>query len=183
MSCGSNSWSLNLNGANGEVVWSSGTGTVSTSASYNDGNWHQVTAVYDGTSNKIYLDGSLAKSAAASGTMAGTTNSLYLGGDPTYLVAGVNERFFAGALAQAAFYTNALTPSQIQSTYQAAVAPPLPDFSVWQLSGGQLELSWTYGTLQAATNVTGPYLDVPAAVSPYYSFATNAQQFYRLRSN
>jgi hypothetical protein len=183
MSCGSNSWSLNLNGANGEIVWNSGAGTVSTSTSYNDGNWHQATAVYDGANNKLYLDGSLAGTATASGTPTAGTSDLYLGGDPTYTSVGVNERFFGGAIAQAAFYTNALTAPQIQTTYQAAIAPPPPVFSAWQESGNQLNLSWTYGTLQTATNVTGPYLDVPTAVAPYPISTTNRQQFYRLRSN
>ncbi len=49
--------------------------------------------------------------------------------------------------------------------------------------GGGIQLNWDYGTLQTATNVTGPYTDVTGAVSPLTINATNTQQFYRIREN
>lgn len=45
------------------------------------------------------------------------------------------------------------------------------------------QLSWTFGTLQSATNLAGPYNDVPGASSPYTIPAANSQQFYRIREN
>ncbi len=45
-----------------------------------------------------------------------------------------------------------------------------------------LTLQWNYAfTLQSATNVTGPYLDMPTAYSPYTIQANNPRVFYRLR--
>jgi hypothetical protein len=183
MSRGAASWSLDLNGANGELVWNSGAGTVTSTQIYNDGAWHQAAGIYDGANNYLYVDSSLAGSSAATGDVVGDTNDVYLGGDPDFTAVGVNERYFAGAVAQAAFFTNALTLTQIQATYQAAVAPSLPSLSVLNPGGNQLELNWSYGTLQSATNVTGPYQDVPGASSPSAILTTNAQQFYRVRGD
>ncbi len=183
MGHGSNSWALNLNGATGELVWNSGAGSVTSANIYNDGAWHQVAGVYDGAYNYLYVDGSLAGSSAATGAIAGETNHVYLGGDPDFTTVGVNERYFAGAIAQAAFFTNALTLAEIQATYEAAVAPPLPTLSILNRSGNQLELNWSYGTLQSATNVNGPYQDITNASSPGIMLMTNAQQFFRVRKD
>lgn len=181
MSRGTNAWALNLNGANGELIWNSGAGSVASTTIYNDGEWHQAAGVYDGTNNYLYADGSLVASSAAAGVMAGNTNDLYLGGDPDYTIVGINERYFAGAIAQAAFFTNALIAAQIQSLYQSAAAPAPPDFSNLNQSSNLLELNWTYGTLQTSTNVAGPYLDLTNGIAPLTIPMTNARQFFRLR--
>jgi hypothetical protein len=183
MAHGSNSWSLNLNGATGDLIWNSGAGSATSGTVYNDGAWHQAAGVYDGAHNYLYVDGSLAASGTATGTIAGETSHVYLGGDPDYTTVGVNERYFAGAIAQAAFFTSALTIAQIQTTYQAAVAPPLPSLSILSRSGNQLELNWNYGTLQSATNVNGPYQDITTASPPCTMLMTNARQFYRVRKD
>jgi len=96
----------------------------------NDGNWHFVAAVSDGTNDSLYLDGRLAKSATGVGSVGnGSPQDLILGGDPQYLVplpisSGGPDRDFDGSLAQVAFFTNALTASQIQGIYGAAGVPP-----------------------------------------------------------
>lgn len=181
MSRGSGSWALNLNGATGDLIWNSGAGSVTSTTIYNDGAWHQAAGVYDGTNNYLYVDGALAGSSAAAGTVAGNTNDLYLGGDPSYTTVGVNERYFAGAIAQAAFFTNALTAAQIQAAYQSATAPAPPAFTTFTQSSHALELNWTYGTLQAATNVAGPYMDMTNVIAPFALPMTNAQQFFRIK--
>ena len=179
---GTNSWSLAVNGANGELVWNSGAGSIASSTSYNDGAWHEAAGVYDGAKNYIYVDGALVASSAAAGAITGSTNDLFLGGDPDFTVVGVNERYFAGAIAQAAYFTNALTATQIQATWLATTAPTPPAFSVLNQSSNQLELNWTYGTLQTATNVTGPYMEITNQTPPFLVPTTNAQQYFRLRS-
>ncbi|HUA64385.1 MAG TPA: LamG-like jellyroll fold domain-containing protein [Alphaproteobacteria bacterium] len=182
MGRGSNSWSLCINGATGDVVWNSGAGSVASSVIYNDGAWHQAVGVYDGANNYLYVDGALAASGAATGAITGSTNDLYLGGDPDYTIVGQNERYFAGAIAHAAFFTNALTVARIQATYVSATAPAPPAFNVVNQSSNELELNWTYGTLQTATNVIGPYVDLTNQTPPFTVPTTNDQQFFRLRS-
>ncbi len=182
MGRGSNSWSLCINGATGDVVWNSGAGSVTSSVIYNNGAWHEAAGVYDGTNNYLYVDGALAASSAATGVIVGSTNDLYLGGDPDFTIVGQNERYFAGAIAQAAFFTNALTAAQIQAIYIAATAPAPPAFNILTQGGNGLQLNWTYGTLQTAMNVTGPYADITNQNAPFTVSATNSQQFFRLRS-
>ncbi len=127
------------------------------------------------------MDGALAASGVAGGAVTGNTNPIYLGGDPDYTVSGVNERYFGGAVAQAAFFTNALTLAQIQATYQAALNPPPISLGIRKLAGDQVELNWNYGTLQAAPNAAGLYNDLPGAGQPYVVTTTNAACFYRVR--
>jgi PKD repeat protein len=50
-----------------------------------------------------------------------------------------------------------------------------------QLLGNQVNVSWPNGTLQSATDVTGPYNDLSNAVSPYTLTISNATQFFRVR--
>ena len=181
MSRGTNSWSLDLNGATGDLIWNSGAGSVTSTSIYNDGNWHEAAGVYDGAHNYLYVDRSLAGSSAATGSITGSSDHLYLGGDPDLTTVGVNERYFAGAIMEAAFFTNALTLMQIQTTYQAATAPLPPTFNALNESSNALELNWSYGTLEAATNVTGPYQIITNAGPPLFILMTNQQQFFRLR--
>ena len=186
MSHGGNaSWSLNLVGTNGLAVWNSGAGSVTSTTILNDGNWHFVAGVYDGTNNYLYVDGTLNNSAAATGSVAGNSNDdVYLGGDPDFPLAGNNQRYLAGAIAQAAFFTNAMSAAQVQSIYQAAVNPPPRDTVAFRNAGsGQWQLNWNYGVLQSAANVVGPYSDIAGAAPAYTITFTNRQQFYRLREN
>jgi hypothetical protein len=185
MSHGANtSWAINLDGTTGKLVWNSGAGSVSSLNVLNDGNWHFVAGVYDASHNYLYVDGALNNSSTATGGVAGnTTNDVFLGGDPDYTQVGSNERFFAGALAQAAFFTNALSGIQVQTIYQAATTLPQETLTLLNLSPGQLQLNWSYGTLQSATNVAGPYSDLINAFPPFSIPTTNNQQFFRVREN
>ncbi len=183
MGHGAASWSLDLNGANGKLVWNSGAGSNTSAKVYNDGAWHQAAGVYTGSQNLLYVDGALSVSSAASGTIAGSTNHVYIGGDPDYTAVGVNERFFGGSIAQAAFFTNALSLAQIQATYQSAVTPPPLAFGISGQNGNQLQLNWNYGILQGSTNVNGPYQDLTNISSPGTIPMTNSSQFYRVRKD
>lgn len=97
----------------------------------NDGKWHMAAGVCDGTNDYLYLDGVLAKSGSnPSGiNIVGSTADLLLGGDRQYTYASANTantiRNFDGQVAQVAFWTNALSPAQIQQLYGAAAVPPI----------------------------------------------------------
>src|SRR5262249_53051270 len=92
----------------------------------NDGNWHFVAGVSDGTNDSLYIDGLLARTAANVGSVAGTNGDALLGGDPSTLVpifngtSGSEPRYFDGQIAQMSFFTNALSGAQIQQLYTAA---------------------------------------------------------------
>ena len=55
-------------------------------------------------------------------------------------------------------------------------------FLAAQKNGNTLQISWASGTtLQSATNVAGPYLDVSGASSPYNVSFSGPAHFFRLR--
>ncbi|MDR3460231.1 MAG: family 16 glycosylhydrolase [Verrucomicrobiae bacterium] len=50
-----------------------------------------------------------------------------------------------------------------------------------QISSGSFILNWSYGTLQSATNVTGPWCNVSGAAPPFTNPPAGPQQFYRIQ--
>ncbi|HWD21024.1 MAG TPA: DUF2341 domain-containing protein [Verrucomicrobiae bacterium] len=97
----------------------------------NDGAWHMVAGVSDGTNDYLYLDGVLAKSGTKAGgiNIVGSPTDLLLGGDSQYTYASTGTynsiRNFDGEVGQVAFWTNALSMTQIQTLFNAAQVPPL----------------------------------------------------------
>jgi hypothetical protein len=176
MSHGSTNWSINLDGTTGLVGWNLNTaGQVTSTGVLNDGNWHFVAGVYDGVHIYLYVDGALNASATATGGLTGEAGAhLYLGGNADYTLVGNNQRYFAGALAQAAVFTNALSAAQVQSLY----AVPKPTISI-QVSGSNVVITYTGNTLLSSTNVTGPFNPVGGATSPYTVPPSGAKEFYR----
>jgi beta-glucanase (GH16 family) len=57
---------------------------------------------------------------------------------------------------------------------------PLPILCIQQCSTN-IMLTWPDGVLQSATNITGPWEDVPGACAPYTNCTDQPQQFHRLR--
>lgn len=55
--------------------------------------------------------------------------------------------------------------------------------SIQNIGAAEIQLNWSYGILQSATNVTGPFNDLPNASPPFTIPAGNAQEFYRVREN
>jgi hypothetical protein len=180
MSHGVTNWAMNLDGTTGRLVWNlffTG-GQVTSTNILNDGNWHFVAGVYDNTASKsyLYVDGQLNASLTVTNLVNSEPNAhFYLGGNPDFTTVGVSQRYFAGALAQAAFFTNALSASQVQSLFAGAAVTPTIFIS---RSGNNISLTYT-GTLLSSTNVAGPYSQVQGASSPYPVPTTAPQTFYR----
>lgn len=82
---------------------------VVTSSSYND-EWIYVTATYDGTTQRLYIDGSQAASATTSQTVSVTTNAV-IGARPF----STKANFFDGNLANVAIWNRALSSDEINS--------------------------------------------------------------------
>jgi uncharacterized repeat protein (TIGR02543 family) len=62
------------------------------------------------------------------------------------------------------------------------IPPVSPSLSITQTPGGQIQLQWVGGgILQTATNLAGPWLDIPGAASPFPVDITNTSQFFRLK--
>jgi hypothetical protein len=73
--------------------------------------WHYVVGTYDGSTIKIYVDGVLSASSAATGNIADNTNPICIGESP-----GLNEGF-SGRIDNVAVYKRAKTASEITTTY------------------------------------------------------------------
>jgi len=152
--------------------------------SEDDGNWHHLAHVFDwgqgyGTT---YLDGKQVDATSISGLRTvDQPNPITIGQDPTgaYFSAG------AGNLSDMAIWRRALSGNEVRSIYEAGVSNhvslaslPLPLAA--SVSGGQLRLTWSVGVLQEASNVTGPWTNVPGATTPTYTVpVTGAREFYR----
>ncbi len=156
------SWRMNLT-ASGQLQFAVGSDTVLNSTKIcNDGNWHQFVGVYDGIglNEYIYVDGALDSSTAITGSaIAGSTADVFIGSDPQYTnnPAGQGHQF-SGNICEAAFFTNALTASQVQQIY-TATGPSVntnPTNIVFGVTNNNLYLSWpadhTGWQLQAQTN-------------------------------
>jgi hypothetical protein len=125
---GDNSWRSSFDNG-GLVRWNPGAGPELASAqNYDDGAWHMFAGVTDGTNDYLYIDGVLSASGSGVGSDEGQIFDVLIGGAPDYLASqlngGVHERYFAGELTEAAFFTNALTASTIQALYYAADLGP-----------------------------------------------------------
>jgi hypothetical protein len=144
----------------------------------NDGTWHFVAGVYDGSTStsKLYVDGQLNSSLSVASPVGSEPDAhLYLGGNSDFTTVGGNQRYFGGALAQAAFFTNALSAAQIQSLFVGGIVTPTIGIT---RSAGNVSITYT-GTLLSSTNVVGPYNPVSGASSPYPVTTTGKQMFYR----
>ena len=73
--------------------------------------WYHVVGVYDGTSVSLYINGVLAGTQLATGTLSTNSYPLTIGSD------GGTQKFFPGMVDEALFYNVALTAAQVQALY------------------------------------------------------------------
>jgi hypothetical protein len=133
-----------------ELQFSSAAQSATNGFAFNDGQWHMIVGVSDGTNDYLYLDGALALSnnTPTGISITGTNDDLLLGGDPEYTTASDNTagilRNFDGQIAQVSYFTNALAAAQIQTLFNAAEVPPY----IWQ------QPSPTSTSINAGQNLT-----------------------------
>ena len=104
----------------------------------------------------------------------------YIGTDPTTASGSQN---FNGAIDEVAIFNKALTQSELQTIYDAALGTsPLVKLEISR-SGNNVQLTWPRGLLLEAGTVTGPWTTNSAASSPYITPAAGPQKFYRVLVN
>ena len=130
------SWRLWMN-TTGNLEWQIGGTTLTSLGNYNDGDWHQVVAVYSPASNPaltgtnlLYVDGVLDSSVStvSSNGIVGSTADVLIGSDTQYTntPAGLGQQF-AGEICEVALFTNAVTPAQVQQLSSADQTAPYID--------------------------------------------------------
>ena len=83
--------------------------------------WVHMAGTYDGATLKLYINGALVSSNAASGTLRASTNPLRIGGN---LVWG---EYFIGQIDDVRIYNGVLTQAQIQTDLNTPVVASIPD--------------------------------------------------------
>ncbi len=167
----------------------SGTAHDARSTIVPDGNWHHLVGVCDEVNGlvEIYIDGVLNATnnfnpnfLPGSGLFVDPQLVTIGNADTTSTGTGVYTAQFIGSIADVALYNYPLSSSQVAAHYKSGLAQIPAPLTFTSVSPGHMQLNWGFGTLQSATNVVGPYINVPSATAPYTVPTTNAQTYYRL---
>ena len=124
-----------ITGNNGQVGFSTSdnTGTIhdfysGTGNSVNDGNWHHIAAVYDGTDKIIYIDGvEVARSVNAHGGNnlgSGLTRYGFIGdgSEATSFNGGRNNRYYNGKVDEVRIWNTVRSPAQLLANKDTCLA-------------------------------------------------------------
>lgn len=95
-----------FSGVHGEVY---GTSALGANA------WTHLATTYDGTSQRLYVNGALVSSRAQSGPISTSNNPLEIGGDHIYGL------YFAGQIDEVRVYDTALSQAQVQTDMNTAI--------------------------------------------------------------
>jgi hypothetical protein len=167
-------WQLRANNTGPNAAWTiRGTGgneDMTSSVGSNDGRWHQYTGTYSASTGvrSLYLDGVLVATQTGQGPYSPTRAShLMIGGKDNGT--GISfGNYFTGEIFDVRVYNYALSQAQL-----GGIVPGLTPTLTKQIipgvngnNGGQLVLSWPFGTLLQSTNVTGPWTPT-GGTSPY----------------
>ncbi len=150
--------------------------------------WYHVVITDDGTTFKVYINGQVRTSfpvandqfiANGAGILANGTIGQAFGLGNTVIGQRTDLQFgtFVGTVDDTAFYNYALSAQQVALHYVNEVkvtATPAP--------GKKVVLSWPFGALQSSHNVTGPYLPVAGATSPYTNSISTTNTYYRVQT-
>ena len=106
--------------------------------------WSYLTETYDGSTLRLYVNGTQVASTAHTGAIATSTNPLQIGGDSLY------GQFFAGLIDEVRVYNVALTAAQIQTDEATPVTSTPPSqpgtLTATAVSSGEVDLSWGAST-------------------------------------
>ncbi len=156
-------------------------------ATINDGAWHSLVFVFDQAKHVgvTYLDGQQVNSTAIPEALDIRGEVLNIGQDPN----GEYPETGSADMDDLGIWNRALDNVQARSIYLAGEAGrsfdvPAPATTTLTITrvGGQIQIGWTAGTLEAADTVNGTYSAVTGASAPSYTVTpAGAAKFYRVR--
>lgn len=101
-------------------------GDVAGATTLSTGTWYYAVATWDGTTEKVYLNGAEDGSNAFSGTLrSGGTSNTFIGCAQNG-GAGLNSDFFSGAIDEVAIWSRALSAAEITSLYNSGAGLQYP---------------------------------------------------------
>ena len=77
--------------------------------------WTHVALTYDGTTLRLYVNGTQVATQAATGAIQSSTNPLWIGGNRPY------GEYFQGLIDEVRVYNRALTPAEIQADMSTSI--------------------------------------------------------------
>lgn len=118
-------WRLRLNDATVEVLIQTSSGTTTVSGpTVTAGSTHHYAVTWDGTTLRIYLDGTQVATGAPGGSQTLVSTPIRVGS------LGSSFEPFGGTLDEAAFYGSALSSSRVADHYAAATGSTSHNFAV-----------------------------------------------------
>ena len=110
--------------------------------------WTHVALTYDGTTLRLFVNGTQVSTRAQTGTLQATNSPLWIGGNQPY------GEFFTGLIDEVRVYNRALTQTDIQADMSSGIVPgaadTTPPSAPTGLSAiaapGQVNLTWTAST-------------------------------------
>ena len=136
---------------------------VDRSANITSSKWHYVSASYNGTTQSLFIDGSLMASGTTSQTISTTTNALI--GRLSYTAAS----YMNGNLANVAIWNRALSSDEINSvmwkTYEQVSTTEKSGLQAWyKLSADEVISGDSTATLTTYANANALTFEAPACV-------------------
>ena len=155
---------------------------------------YHVVAVFDGDSAGLngklvlYLNGVEAGRAPGVGQIYNHTGDIQIGrgNGLTHDNLSGDLGFFDGVLDEVSVFNSALSASRVAQLYQSSQLTPVlpaaaPRLSGIRTDGASITVTWDGGgVLQRGDAVTGPFVNLPTAASPYSEPLGAAQRFFRL---
>jgi fibronectin type 3 domain-containing protein len=129
-----------------QVVTASGPKLLDGTAALPAGLWTHVAFTYDGTTQRLFVNGTQTASSAVSGAISTSTSPVKIGGNAIW------PEWFNGLIDEVRIYDRALTAAQIQADMNAPITaadatPPSTPGSLSATGGlGQVSLSWGAAT-------------------------------------
>jgi hypothetical protein len=137
-------------------------------------NWIHLVGAYDGANWRLYRNGALVA------TQASPVGAIAVN-DADWAVGSTGNGWadaFAGLVDEVAIYSYALTANQVASHYKAGTLAPR--LTVVPAGGGNVTITWPYGTLLESNDAAGPWTPVTGNPSSPFTTAAGAnRKFYR----
>ena len=139
------------------------------------GQWVYLAGTYDGSTWRLFRNGvNVTNSTDAAGALPVPGAEWAIG------ATGFGwADYFAGSIDEVAIYNVALSPAAINAHYFVAQSNTVA-LTITR-SGASVSVNWPAGTLQQASNLTGPWTDLPSATAPYQTSAGPGTMFYRIK--
>jgi len=122
--------------------------------SLNDGQWHQVVAVYDlGAGKRLYVDGQPVEASGGASAIVPNTAPFLVGG---VSVGGVPQGFFTGWIDEVQVYERVLADAEIEYLYANPEATEIPQLLEPRIETGLLNQTVTRGaSVELKVTATG----------------------------